>query len=32
MNYINKIDKRIKEYFNLLEEEFPEWLNEYINT
>ena len=32
MNYIEKIDERIKEYFNILEPDFPEWLNEYINT
>ena len=32
MNYIDKLDKRVKDYFNVLEEEFPEWLNEYINT
>lgn len=32
MNYLSKIDERIKEYFNILEPEFPEWLEEYINT
>ncbi|MBQ8535352.1 MAG: hypothetical protein IJ463_06675 [Bacilli bacterium] len=32
MNYIDTIDKRVKEYFNILEEDYPEWLNEYINT
>ncbi|MBR3255394.1 MAG: hypothetical protein IKF97_04155 [Clostridia bacterium] len=32
MSYINNLNKRIKEYFNILEPEFPEWLNEYINT
>ncbi|MBR0350582.1 MAG: hypothetical protein IJH76_01950 [Clostridia bacterium] len=32
MSYINNLNKRIKEYFNILEAEFPEWLNEYINT
>ena len=32
MGYINNLNKRIKEYFNILEPEFPEWLNEYINT
>lgn len=32
MNYINKIHKRIKEYFNILEPDFPEWLHDYINT
>lgn len=32
MNYLDKVDERIKEYFDILEPEFPEWLNEYINT
>lgn len=32
MNYIDKIDNRIKQYFNILENEYPEWLNDYINT
>lgn len=32
MSYINNLNKRIKEYFNILEPEFPKWLNEYINT
>ena len=32
MSYINNLNKRIKEYFSILEPEFPEWLNEYINT
>ena len=32
MSYINNLNKRIKEYFKILEPEFPEWLNEYINT
>ena len=32
MNYLDTLDKRIKEYFNILEPNFPEWLNEYINT
>lgn len=32
MNYIEQIDERIKEYFNILEPNFPEWLNGYINT
>lgn len=31
-NYYHNISKEIKEYFNILEPEFPEWLNEYINT
>ena len=32
MNYMEKIDKRIKEYFNILEPDYPKWLDEYINT
>lgn len=32
MNYVENIDERIKEYFNILEPNFPKWLNEYINT
>ena len=32
MNYIDKVDRRIREYFNILEPYFPEWLNDYINT
>ena len=32
MDYITKVDKKIKDYFNILEPNFPEWLNEYINT
>lgn len=32
MNYLDKVDNRIKEYFNVLESEFPEWLIDYINT
>lgn len=32
MNYIDTIDKRVKEYFNILEKDYPEWLNDYINT
>ena len=31
MNKYNA-NKEIKEYFKVLEPEFPEWLNEYINT
>lgn len=31
-NYMDSINKKIKEYFNILEPEFPVWLNEYINT
>ena len=32
MNYLNTINEEVKEYFNILEPEFPEWLNKYINT
>ncbi len=32
MNYLEKVDKRIIEYLNILEPEFPVWLNDYINT
>lgn len=32
MNYVDTIDKRIKEYFKILEPNYPEWLDEYINT
>ena len=31
-NYMDSINEKIKEYFNILEPEFPVWLNEYINT
>ena len=30
--YYDNASKEIKEYFKVLEPEFPEWLNEYINT
>lgn len=32
MNYIETVDNKIKEYFEVLEPNYPEWLNEYINT
>lgn len=32
MNYIDTIENRTKEYFKILEPQFPLWLNEYINT
>lgn len=32
MNYLEKINKKTKEYFDILEPNFPEWLIEYINT
>lgn len=31
-NYYDNISKEIKEYFKILEPDFPMWLNEYINT
>ena len=30
--YYNSMNKEIKEYFEILEPNFPEWLNEYIET
>lgn len=30
--YYSNINKEIKEYFKILEPNFPEWLNEYIDT
>ena len=32
MDYLNTIDNNKKEYFNILEPNFPEWLIDYINT
>ena len=32
MNYLDKIDKKILEYYKILEPDFPEWLNDYIET
>lgn len=32
MNYLENVDKKIMDYFNILETNFPEWLNDYINT
>jgi len=32
MNYLDKLDIRTKEYFKVLEPNFPEWLIDYINT
>lgn len=32
MNYIETVNNRIKEYFEILEPNYPEWLNDYINT
>lgn len=31
-NYYDKLDNKVKEYYKVLSKEFPEWLNEYINT
>ena len=30
--YYDNVNKDIKEYFKILESDFPEWLNEYIDT
>ena len=32
MSYIDTIDDKIKEYFSILEPNYPVWLNDYINT
>ena len=32
MNYIDSLRKNVKEYFNILEPNFPVWLIDYINT
>lgn len=32
MNYIKNLDKNVKRYFKVLEKDFPEFLNDYINT
>lgn len=32
MNYVDRVDPLIKKYFHLLSPEYPEWLNDYINT
>lgn len=31
-NYLKNVNKEIKNYFKVLEPEFPKWLNDYINT
>ena len=31
-NYFENLNKTIKEYFNILSDEIPEFLNDYINT
>ena len=30
--YYDNVSKKIKDYFKILEPDFPEWLNEYIDT
>ena len=32
MNYYKNISKELKNYFDILEPEYPLWLDEYINT
>ena len=32
MKYIDKVSPMIRDYFNILESDYPEWLNEYIDT
>lgn len=32
MKYIDSVDKRVLDYFNVLEPNFPEWINDYIET
>ena len=32
MNYYDDISKEIKKYFSVLQFEYPEWLQKYINT
>lgn len=31
-NYFEMLDKTIKDYFKILSDEIPDFLNEYINT
>ena len=31
-SYYDNLDNKIKKYFNILEPNFPNWLNDYINT
>ncbi|MBR2704087.1 MAG: hypothetical protein IKE91_01295 [Clostridia bacterium] len=31
-NYLDTVNDEIKEYFSILSPEFPEWMNDYINT
>ena len=30
--YYDNLNTKIKEYFKILEPDFPDWLNEYIDT
>ena len=32
MSYLDNLDKNIKEYFSILEPDFPNWLEKYIET
>ena len=32
MNYYKSISKELKQYFDILEPDYPSWLDEYINT
>ena len=32
MRYIESVDKKVLDYFNILEPNFPDWLNDYIET
>ncbi len=32
MNYLENVDQKILDYFNILEPDFPEWLIDYIQT
>lgn len=32
MNYLQSADKKVLDYFNILEPEFPEWLMNYVQT
>lgn len=32
MKYIETINKIVKDYFNILVQDYPEWINEYIDT
>ncbi len=30
--YYDNLSEEVKNYFNVLESDYPEWLNEYIDT